>query len=218
MFQRQVDKRLRFADIPNEFQDYTVDSFDVSLYQFPANLEKAEIVKKLCKNYVEDFDMLKGSGKGLYLYSHTKGSGKTRMAASIANDIIAKYSITVKFSTAIQILDEIKKTWRKNETGEQQFLSDIIHVPVLVIDDIGVEKPSPWVDEKFYSILDGRLTQKQITIFTSNCPTEQLMLDERIISRIAKMAVPVPFPEESIRAALTREENKDFYNKLLGGC
>ena len=49
MFQRQVDKRLRFADIPNEFQDYTVDSFDVSLYQFPANLEKAEIVKKLCK-------------------------------------------------------------------------------------------------------------------------------------------------------------------------
>lgn len=81
---------------------------------------------------------------------------------------------------------------------------------MLVLDDIGVEKMSPWVNEKFYSILNGRMIQKQITIFTSNCVIEQLAFDERIINRIQKMALPVPFPEESVRSVLASAENKIF--------
>ena len=153
------------------------------------------------------------------MYSHTKGSGKTRMAASIANDIITKYKISAKFATTLQILDEIKRTWADDSefAGEQKFLQDIIRVPVLVIDDIGVEKPTSWVNEKFYNILNGRMIQKQITIFTSNCAMENLLFDDRIINRILKMALPVPFPDESVRASLAKAENREFYNRLLRG-
>ena len=154
------------------------------------------------------------------MYSRTKGSGKTRMAASIANDIISQYRISAKFATTLQILDEIKKTWHEKpgeDAGEQKFLADIIRVPVLVIDDIGVEKPTEWVNEKFYSILNGLMIQKQVTIFTSNCEMENLLFDDRIVNRIMKMALPVPFPDESVRASLAKAENKELYNRLLRG-
>ena len=71
------------------------------------------------------------------------------------------------------------------------------------------------VNEKFYEILNGRMIHKQITIFTSNCVIERLAFDERILNRIQKMALPVPFPEESVRSVLATAENKNFYNSLL---
>lgn len=211
-----MENKLRFANIPKEFEGYTVESFDLALYKSTEAQEKAAMAKKLCANYVRDFIDIKETGKGLYMYSRTKGSGKTRMAASVANDIIKKYKISAKFSTTIQLLDEIKKTWERTENeSEQSLLTEIMSVPVLVLDDIGVEKMSPWVNEKFYSIINGRMIQKQITIFTSNCVIEQLALDERIKNRIQKMALPVPFPDESVRPVLASAENREFYNSLL---
>ena len=217
---KMMERKLKFANIPKEFKGYTVESFDVGLYTSPDARERAEMAKVLCTNYVKEFLSISEDGKGLYMYSRTKGSGKTRMAASIANDVISRYGISAKFATTLQILDEIKKTWHDKpgeDSGEQKFLTDIIHVPVLVIDDIGVERPTEWVNEKFYAILNGRMVQKQVTIFTSNGEMEKLLFDDRIINRIMKMALPVPFPDESVRAALAKAENRELYNRLLGG-
>lgn len=216
-----MQSKLEFADIPPKFRSYTVESFDLSLYQSPKAREMAEMAKTLCANYVRSFREIQteAKGKGLYLYSQAKGSGKTRMAASIANEIIKKYMISVKFATAIQILDEIKMSWHRtdNDGGEQEFLQEIIRVPVLVIDDVGVERSTAWADEKFYSIINGRMNQNQVTIYTSNRKMEDLTFDDRLISRIIGMALPVPFPEESVRTHLAKTENKDLYQKLLGG-
>lgn len=217
---RIMENKLQFADIPKEFKGYTVESFDLGLYTTPDAREKSAMAKMICTNYIKEFPRISEEGKGLYLHSRTKGSGKTRMAASIANDIISIHRVSAKFATTLQILDEIKKSWNKKPgeaAGEQKFLADIIGVPVLVIDDIGVEKPTEWVNEKFYSILNGRMIQKQVTIFTSNCEMEKLSFDDRIINRIMKMALPVSFPDESVRAALADAENKKLYNRLLRG-
>lgn len=87
--------------------------------------------------------------------------------------------------------------------------------PMLVLDDIGVEKMSPWVNEKFYSILNGLHDSEADNHFYQQRVIEQLAFDERIINRIQKMALPVPFPEESVRSVLASAENKNFYNSLL---
>jgi DNA replication protein DnaC len=50
------------------------------------------------------------------------------------------------------------------------------------------------------------MSAKRVTIFTSNCQIEDLRHDDRIINRIQKMALPVPFPEQSIRAELAAKE------------
>mgnify|MGYP000818306585 CR=1 FL=1 len=45
---------------------------------------------------------------------------------------------------------------------------------------------------------------------------EELNFDDRITNRIVKMALPVQFPDESIRTAIARKENDDLLDRLLG--
>lgn len=215
---------LRFATIPKEFEGQTVDNFRTDCYSTPQNAELARMAKHLAKQYVEQFREIKETGKGLYFHSGVKGSGKTRLAVSIANDIITKHMIAAKFATTIQILDQIKSAWgdksrdrsASEQGSEQKLMDDIISVPVLVIDDIGVEKPKDWINERFYNIINGRMIEKRITIFTSNYRIGELQLDDRIVNRIEKMALPIEFPAESIRSAIARKENSDLLDRLLG--
>lgn len=216
--------RLKFATIPKEFEGQTVDNFLTDCYSTPQSRELAKLAKQLASRYVEQFQEIRETGKGFYFHSGVKGSGKTRLAVSIANDIITRYMIGAKFATTIQILDQIKSTWgeKPKERGEgepvseRRLIDDIISVPVLVIDDIGVERPKDWVNERFYNILNGRMIEKRITIFTSNYRISELQLDDRIVNRIEKMALPIEFPAESIRSAIARKENSDLLDRLLG--
>ena len=215
----RLNGRLKFATIPKEFEGQTVDNFQTDCFSTAANRELAAMAQTIAKRYVEKFDEIQETGKGLYFYSRVKGSGKTRLAVSIANDLIEKKFIQAKFATTIQILDQIKATWggiSKNEESEQKLIHDIVSVPVLVIDDIGVEAVKDWINERFYNILNGRMIEKRVTIFTSNCKIEELNFDDRITNRIVKMALPVQFPDESIRTAIARKENDDLLDRLLG--
>lgn len=215
----RLNGRLKFATIPKEFEGQTVDNFQTDCYSTATNRELAAMAQTIAKRYVEKFDEIQETGKGLYFYSRVKGSGKTRLAVSIANDLIEKKFIQAKFATTIQILDQIKATWggiSKNEESEQKLIHDIVSVPVLVIDDIGVEAVKDWINERFYNILNGRMIEKRVTIFTSNCKIEELNFDDRITNRIVKMALPVQFPDESIRTAIARKENDDLLDRLLG--
>lgn len=224
LFERQaIERKLSFATIPKEFEGHTVANFQTDCYSTPQNRELAQMARLIAKRYVEQFEEIRETGKGLYFYSSVKGSGKTRLAVSIANDLIQQKMISAKFATTIQILDQIKATWgekKKKEDGEdqteQKLINDIISVPVLVIDDIGVEGAKDWVNERFYNILNGRMIEKRITIFTSNCRMEDLKLDDRIVNRIIKMALPIEFPNESIRVAIAKKENNDLLDRLLG--
>lgn len=216
-----MERKLKFAAIPKEFQGQTVDNFRTDCYSTLRAKELAGTAKLVAKRYVEKFPEVQELGKGLYFHSNAKGSGKTRLAVSIANDLINKNLAVAKFCTTIQILDQIRETWGGQESGqaytETRLIQDIVSVPVLVIDDIGVENPEKkWVNERFYNIINGRMVEKRITIFTSNFRIDELKLEDRIVDRINKMALLIEFPEESVRAAIAGKENDDLLNRLLG--
>lgn len=205
--------RLAFANIPEEFKDLTINSFKTDIYTYQQF--EAVQAKKACKNYVENFYEMKSIGKGLYLHSKTKGSGKTRMAVSIANALINHKNTSARFTTSIRIIEEITRTYYDDE-ADKNILRDLQTIEVLIIDDIGTERQKPFVNEKFYSILNERLINKRVTIFTSNCAIEELEIDERISNRIQAMAIPIKFPEESIRSTISGKENEDILlTKLL---
>lgn len=220
----RLARKLTFAAIPKEFEGQSVGNFRTDLYSEGRNRNLAGMAKRLASEYVRQFAEISGDGKGFYFHSGVKGSGKTRLAASIANDLIAQHKAVVKFATTLQILDQIKKAWGGKagsrdeawEASEQKLVNDIISVPVLVIDDIGVEQSKDWVNERFYNIINGRMVEKRVTIFTSNYRMEKLRLDDRIVSRIEKMAFPVEFPGESVRREIARKENGDLLDRLLG--
>lgn len=214
---RNQKDRLKFADIPSEFEKLTVNSFDTKCYSNSANNDLAARAKTMVANYIKNFGEFEELGKGLYFYSEVRGSGKTRLAVSLGNVLLNTVRRQVKFITSMDLLKEIKSTYNKEtEYTESQILEGINQVHVLIIDDIGVEKPTAWVNEILFSIFDNRMKHKKITIFTSNCKIEELNHDERLKSRLAKMCIPVKMPDEDIRKAFAKTENEILQDKLLG--
>ncbi len=210
------ENRLMFANIPKEFRELTLSSFNLNLYENQESKFRATMAKKAAVNFVKNYDLMKQIGKGLFFYSYVKGSGKTRLAASLGNALVNHKKVRVKFITTLDLLEEIKNTYNKDsEITQNELFNAIKTVEVLILDDIGVEEDKPWVKEIFYNILNGRMVSKKITIFTSNLAIEDLKHDERIKNRITKMAVPVFLPDESVRSKLAKQENEDLQGVLF---
>ena len=215
-YDRALEHKLKFANIPEEFKELTVNSFDTGMYSKDDSIQKAIMAKKAAVNFIKNYEIFKKEGKGLYFYSEIKGSGKTRLAASIGNALVKTRKAGVKYITTIDLLDEIKKTWHKeSDISSSELLEAIKEIEVLIMDDVGVEEPSPWVKTVFYSILNGRMISKKITIFTSNTTIDELKHDDRVRNRIEKMAIPIHFPEESVRTKIARSENEELQILLL---
>lgn len=215
-YDKIVDKKLEFANIPEEFEDLTINSFQIECYSTKEFRNRAAIAKKSAANLVKNYGTFKENGKGLYFYSYVKGSGKTRLAASLGNALMKVKRVGVKYTTTVDLLNEIKKTFhRDSEITESDLVDSIRKVDVLILDDVGVENPTPWVKTVFYSILDGRMDNHKVTIFTSNLAIDELNHDDRLRSRIEKMAIPIYLPDENIRSAIAKKENEELQKLLL---
>lgn len=207
-------RRMAFANIPSAFCDMRLNTFNTSVYK----LEQSRIIIHLaCKciaEYLRDFEWEYSQGRGLYLFSEVKGSGKTRMAASIANELVDR-GYQVKFALSAEILQEIKRTWdRENNLSESRLLNQLQETEILIIDDFGMEQAAAWINEKFYQIINGRYVDRRVTIFTSNYSLRQLKYNDRITSRIEEVSYIIGFPEESIREQIASAKNKEMLDKV----
>ena len=202
------------ANIPPEYAECTVNNFDTSLY---SDIEAAKKVRKAAAEFISHFQKFREQGKGLYFYSGTKGSGKTRLACSMGNAIILTQTMRVNFIKTIELLSVIKDTYNKKnaEITEKEAIDRIKKAPFLIIDDIGAERPTEWTNSIFLNILDYRISHLLVTVFTSNVPQSKLKLDERIVDRIIKMSIEIHFPEESIRQKRAATECGELL-KILG--
>ncbi|MBP0725563.1 ATP-binding protein [Bacillus sp. RG28] len=220
---KQIERKLKSAQIPEEFKKANINSFKIDIYQTPQAKKVAETAKIVTVNFVKNFKEMMNQGKGLYFYSKIKGSGKTRLAASVLNAVVKtsdKLDKPLRFyyTSTSDLLEEIKKTFNSDsKVKSEQILEAVKTADLLVLDDIGVEKVTDWVEETFTRVLDYRLQNKKVTIFTSNLTIEQLDMkyqQGRVSSRIEKMSFPVAMPEESIRKKLARSENEDLQELL----
>ena len=85
--------------------------------------------------------LIKGTtNKGLFI-TGTYGVGKTYLASCIANEII-KNGKSVIFGTLIQLLDFIRDSYSDSEVSDKDYLNLYSSVDLLVIDDLGKEKPT----------------------------------------------------------------------------
>jgi DNA replication protein DnaC len=90
----------------------------------------------------------------------------------------------VVFTRLTDLLDNL----RPGEAAVQT-IRDCQRAVLLVIDDIGAEKPSEWTQERVYSVIDHRYAGCMPLIVTSNLPPSKLadQVGERAASRLAEM-------------------------------
>lgn len=207
--------RIAFAEVPETFKDMRLDSFKVDAYERAESVEKARKAVKAIKYWLDEFEAMKERGMGLYLYSNVKGSGKTLISVSIANELMYEKRQRVKFATSLDIINEVKATWDRKGESESKLLTDLSTVDVLIIDDFGTEQARDWIGERFYQIINTRYVDKKITIFTSNHSLDKLSYDDRITNRIKERTFPIPFPEESVREIIARQNMRELMQGMM---
>lgn len=227
---KKLSNRLMSARLPEEFKDASLNSFDINVYDKPESKERAANAKRVAKNYVLKFEKMRELGKGLYFFSKEKGSGKTRLAASIIHAITKthdkvydketqKYKpLKIIYSSTADLIGEIKSTFDSESKVKSTDIMDAVKTADLVVlDDIGVENVTGFVEETFTRILDYRLQNKKPTILTSNLSIDDLdtvYKSGRISSRIEKLAFPVIMPNEKIRKKIAQKENEELLLEL----
>ena len=214
--QRIRTNKIEFANIPPAFKDIRLNSFDISYYSDKQTIKE---VVDLVKYYIENLETMRSEGIGLYFYSTVKGSGKTRLATSLANELLYEHNMNVKFITSLDIIGEIQATWNDDSEmkSESQLMRYLTDVEVLVIDDFGTEDHKNWLDDRFYRIINKRYVNQLITIFTSNYDVDELKYDKRITNRIVERVYQVHFPEESLREGIALARQRRYEKEKKNG-
>lgn len=205
-----ADPDVLFADLPtvttfpSYFENRTLDKFSTLLYSYGENRDKAQKAYDIVAKYIKDYSMIVAQygGGGLYFYSKERGTGKTYLSTILGNEL-SRQGRRVRWYSMVNLLQEIKAGYdRDSSTSSAEIINLCRNCEVLILDDIGVEKQSAWVNETVYTILDYRMSQCKPTIFTSNHRPHELAYDERIMDRISRMTELVEMPEESVRKKL----------------
>ena len=191
-----------------KYETVTLDDFKV---KYDRLLKRN---KKYALGYVRRYQEIKADGKGYYLHSKEPGSGKTMLACAILNGLSAKYGLTTQAITTIDFVKRMKATFSDEDISEESVINPMLAVDVLLLDDCGSEKHSEWVDEQLYHIVNSRLNDNKPTFYTANYSIDKLPYHKRIKSRINAMTAQVPMPEKDIRAMVSRDNDKDFLQKI----
>lgn len=213
----EVITNYKNANIPKIYKNLKVDSFDTEMYESQSDKDKAKQAKRIAIKFVQNIEQHFQKNMGLFFYSKTKGSGKTRLAISILTALIKFKKIKGVYCSEYEIIEKIKGTFKSNESTHRiiEFYSN---VELLIIDDFGLEQQTPWVQQTFTKIIDKRLSNTRLTIFTSNLTYKEIRAiyeEERLPSRLEAMTLFVPMPEEDIRVRMANEMKKEMIKDMF---
>jgi DNA replication protein DnaC len=119
---------------------------------------------------------------GWLVFSGLSGCGKTHLAAAIANQRI-KNGYPVFFISAADLLDHLRSTYNPSSTvAYDELFERVRNVPLLILDDLGVQTSTPWAKEKLDQLLNYRATAELPTVIITIIPVEQL--EDRLRTRL----------------------------------
>ena len=173
---------------------------------------KNQKLSKICKRYAERFH----SGiKWLVLYGGTD-AGKTFCAACIANELLDS-GYTVRFVTASQVE---KRLW--DARAKSDVYGDLAGCDLLVLDDLGAERDSEYMDEIVFNILDDRIRSGKPAVITTNLNLTEIrdetrMQKQRIYSRLCERSAFFQCEQMNRRKNNARAESAAFIGELLRG-
>lgn len=209
-YAREQQRELsRMLDLGNQ----SFDSFDLDWYSdrlAPGQPKSArqhmeERVYETCVDYAHRF----GRKMNNLLLFGAPGLGKTHLSAAIAREVSGK-GFSVVYDTAGHVFErfEVQKFNREGEEADSD-VARVLNCDLLILDDLGTEMTTAFVQSALYQIVNTRLMEKRSTIISTNLSPDKLAqrYTPQLASRIEGEYQLLPFVGEDIRK-LKRERSR----------
>lgn len=180
---------------------------------FEADDGKRPDLSAQAQRYADQFADFLREGKGLLFYGPV-GTGKTYLAAAIANRVIDK-GYTARMTNFAEIANQLF-----DADDKQGYMDGLCEYDLLVLDDLGAERKSEYMQEQVFNVIDARSRSGRPVIVTSNLTQQELTQTketghQRIYDRVLELCLPVKVDGESRRRQAARTE-WDAMRKQLG--
>lgn len=200
---RRDDFEAKYSSLNEKQNHYTQCSFE----NFTVNDQNKD-AELAARRFAVAFPQT----KNLYIHG-LPGNGKSHLAAAIARRVKGDEQLIVIYITFAEVLAKLKNSFDSRDgDSEGRIMGALTTCDLLILDDVGVEKPSEYACEVMYRIVDQRMRTEMPIVFTSNYSPQSLraryktvigdMEAGRIIDRIIDGARVVENLDENHRKAL----------------
>ena len=157
--EKAAEQRLRETRIPPRYQKCSLDNF--------VTYQNEELLRAVtsARRFAAAFPVVQ---KGLMLIG-PPGIGKTHIAVSVMRDVVQRTGASGLYYDTRALLKDIRNTYNPvTHTAEMDVIRPVMEAELLVLDDLGAERLTDWVEETMSLIVNTRYNERRATIFTSN--------------------------------------------------
>lgn len=178
---RQTNNLLLMVDnsnIPLRFRGVKLRA------HFPDKTNKEQVqAKKIAEKFIADYPALT---KGL-LFQGPTGVGKTRLLCALGNQLIEEKNAEVFYIDWNDLTREMRSgedTSNRDFSTIGQLINRLANVQLLLFDEIGSSKPSPWVEDNIYYLINRRYNNNLLSMFATNYYDDKVVGPETLTDRI----------------------------------
>ncbi len=184
-----VERLWRQSGLAGRWREKTFESFDAS---------RQTATFSICRRYAETLDK---AGESLLLTSEGFGIGKTHLAVAIGNYVLSHYMRSVVFTTGQELVLRLRATYSDRDSSEYQLLSALREADLLILDDVGKERHSEYVESVYYQVINARYVASKPLVLTTNVRWEDLgeHIGYAALSRLAEMCQVVEMSGDDYR-------------------
>ena len=211
----QERKHREFLDMVAKNRSVGLPDPELRKHTFENDLGYNPKQIEMAKQYVRHWEEFQKSTSGLLLWGNV-GIGKSFIAGCITNALLGKgvRVIMTNFSRLLNKLTDL-------HFGDRNAYIDSFNAyPLVIIDDLGVERNSEFAREQVFSFIDSRYRSQLPMIVTTNLSLKRLKNPEdisraRIYDRVLERYLPIRVNDKNIRD-LNKASNIDWAKQLLG--
>lgn len=194
--QERIEARMKAAGIPEALRDRNFDTYRASN---PGQQKALEVVREFADNF---WSRHTPAGAMLVLAGE-RGNGKGHLAVSCAQQVMLRG--TAMYLRTSDLIRRMRATWRRDSAmSEDELLSTMGQLDLLVIDEVGVQRGTEDEQIILFDVIDRRYADLRPTILITNLDgaTFKDFVGPRLMDRLNERAIFVPFKWESYRKTL----------------
>jgi DNA replication protein DnaC len=186
---QQVHQRLFSLSNLDQLSNLTFENFEprgrIGLSSYQA--DSIELAYNQAHQFAQSL-------QGWLLLEGHFGSGKTHLAAAIANFVVS-LGVPTLFLTVPDLLDTLRFSYDDPESSFEKRFEEIRQITLLILDDFGTQNATPWAQEKLFQIINYRYINRLPLVVTTNLALEEIegrirsrLVDPELVTRVEIIA------------------------------